>query len=348
MKILFRSLGRTMFPFLFLTLLLPTLSSAHEPGEGTSGGGEEGILFIAMGPSNNFVMIDIATEKVMKAVAGPVNPHGIAVSPDGKFAYLTSRNPDKNDKSIPSSEFPVSVVEVKTGKTVATIDVGGESHHAWMNPKGRQVYVVVPSVDGVVAIDTKTNKIIKTIETGLKANSVTTSPDGKFIYVVNKGDDTLSVVDRDNLEVIRSLEVGKGPDHLVVSPDGQFIHLTATYANEVWTLKTDPLEVFAKISVEKGPHGIAASSSGKQIFVASRGSATFSVFSAPRLKKIHSFKLGKGPGHVSVRPGGGKHVYINDESEFKTYVYDPESKKVIHTIHLWPEPHEMTFFIPGR
>jgi len=165
----------------------PTLAPGHEVGEGVSGGGEKGILFIAMGPSNNFVMIDIATEKVMKAVAGPVNPHGIAVTHDGKYAYLTSRNPEKEKKSTSPGEYPVSVVAVDTGKIVATIDVGGESHHARVSPDGKRIYVTVPSVEGVVVIDTATNKVVKTVETGFKANSTATSPDGRFIYVVNNG-----------------------------------------------------------------------------------------------------------------------------------------------------------------
>ncbi len=51
-----------------------------------------------------------------------MNPHGIAVTPDGKHAYLTSRSPDKKKKLIFSAEFPVSLAEVDTGKIVATIE----------------------------------------------------------------------------------------------------------------------------------------------------------------------------------------------------------------------------------
>ena len=57
-----------------LTSLLTSNLQAHEGEEVDLPSGEKGILFIAMGPSNNFAMIDIATEKVMKAVAGQINP----------------------------------------------------------------------------------------------------------------------------------------------------------------------------------------------------------------------------------------------------------------------------------
>lgn len=83
------------------------------------------------------------------------------------------------------------------------------------------------------------------------------------------------------------------------------------------------------------------------MLASNRGEDTFSEYSAPDFKKIRTLTPGAGPGHVSVAPGG-KYVYINDEAEAKTYIYDPEEGKVIHTIYLWPEPHEMTFFIPGR
>lgn len=346
MESLVRFLGKFVLPLLWLTLFLPGVATSHEAGDSGAGGGKQGILFVAMGPSNNFVLIDMATEKVMKAVAGPVNPHGIAVTPDGRYAYLTSRNPEKGKKPRSPGQFPVSVVDVGTGRIVATIDVGGESHHAWMSPDGRRVYVTVPSAEGVAVIDTAANRVVKTIETGFKGNAVATSPDGKRIYVTNKGDDTLSVISGETLEVTKSLEVGAGPDHLAVSPDGKFVYLTAAFANEVWSLTTDPLQVFAKARVGKGPHGIAVSADGRQIFTASRGGARFSVLSGPELKGIYSFDLGKGPAHVSVPPGG-RRVYIDDETESKIYVYDPATRKIVHTICLWPEPHETAFFIPS-
>jgi DNA-binding beta-propeller fold protein YncE len=149
MKALFRPFGKLVVSLLFTVVFVATIASSHEAGEGISAGGEKGILFIAMGPSNNFVMIDIATERVMRAVAGPVNPHGITITPDGKHAYLTSRNPEKGKKSTSPGDYRVSVVAVDTGKIVATIDVGGESHHARMSPDGKRVYVTVPSVEGV-------------------------------------------------------------------------------------------------------------------------------------------------------------------------------------------------------
>ncbi len=320
---------------------------AHEGTEGNLPTGENGIIFVAMGPSNNFAMIDMATEKVMKAVAGPVNSHGIAVTPDGKSVYLTSRNPNKDTTTMSEERFPVVVIDTATGEVIAKIDVGGESHHAWMNPDGKQVYVTVPQAEGVAVIDTQTNTVIKTVNTGYKVNSTATSPDGRLIYALNKGDDTLSVIDRTTLTASETVDVGKGPDHLVVSPDGSYIYLTATYANEVWAIKTDTLETVAKVTVGQGPHGIAVSSDGKYVFVANRGEATFVMLSGGDLKKVFSMKLGAGPGHVMVPPGGSN-VYINDEAEFRTYVFDPDKREVIHTIYLWPEPHESAFYIPQK
>jgi YVTN family beta-propeller protein len=333
--------------FVVVITSLTNVALAHEGEEGSLPTGEKGIIFVAMGPSNNFAMIDMATEKVMKAVAGQINPHGIAVTPDGKSVYLTSRNPNKDKKTMPDERFPVVVIDTATGDIIADIDVGGESHHAWMNPDGKQVYITVPKSEGVAVIDTQTNTLIKTVSTGYKVNSTATSPDGKSIYALNKGDDTLSVIDRETLTVSETVDVGKGPDHLAVSPDGRYIYLTAAYANEVWAIKTDTLETAATVTVGQGPHGIAVSSDGKYVFAANRGEATFTMFSGGDLKKLFSMQLGKGPGHVMVPPGGSD-VYINDEAEFRTYVFDPDKREVIHTIYLWPEPHESAFYIPSK
>ena len=81
------------------------------------------------------------------------------------------------------------------------------------------------------------------------------------------------------------------------------------------------------------------------MYVANRGEGSFTVFAGGDLEKIYSTKLGTGPGHVAVAPDRAN-VYINDEAEFKTYIFDPKKREVIHTIHLWPEPHETAFYIP--
>lgn len=347
MRLLRYKISMLTVAFIIVTLSFSNAVLAHEGAEGSLPTGKEGIIFIAMGPSNNFAMIDIATEKVMKAVAGQINPHGIAVTPDGKSVYLTSRDPNKDKNTMPDERFPVVVVDTATGEIMAKIDVGGESHHAWMNPDGKQVYITVPKAEGVAVIDTETNTLIKTVSTGYKVNSTATSPDGRLIYALNKGDNTLSVIDRETLTVSETVDVGKGPDHLAVSPDGSYVYLTAAYANEVWAVKSDTLETMATVAVGQGPHGIAVSSDGKNVFVANRGEATFTMFSGGELKQLFSMQLGKGPGHVMVPPGGSN-VYINDEAEFRTYVFDPDKREVIHTIYLWPEPHESAFYVPNK
>lgn len=317
----------------------------HEGAETATSTAVKAVMFVAMGPSDNVAMIDLASNRVMRAVAGPVNPHGLAVTPDGATVYTTSRPSRWGVQG--GTAGGVTAISLETGRVVATVDVGGASHHAWMAPDGDRVYVTVPAAEGIAVIDTARNEVIGTVETGYQANSVATSPDGKTIYVVNKGDDRLVVIDAGTLTVTGSLEVGRGPDHIAVGPDGRLLYITAAFSNELIAVRTDPLEIIARTAVGRGPHGVAVSSDGRHVYAASRGDSSFAAFEAPALRRIESRPLGKGLGHVAMAPGL-PYVYVNDEVEPAIYVYDPAKRQIVDTIRLWPEPHEADFHVsPG-
>jgi YVTN family beta-propeller protein len=103
----------------------------------------------------------------------PVGPSGgalgVAVTPDGAFAYVTSTNIFQNNAGN------VSVIDTATNVVVATIPVG--SGGAWgvaVTPDGAFAYVT--SSDNVSVIDTATNTGVATIPVGLGALGIAFRP----------------------------------------------------------------------------------------------------------------------------------------------------------------------------
>jgi YVTN family beta-propeller protein len=316
---------------------------AHESENAPAPKPSKGIAYVAMGPSHNVAAIDIATGRVVGTLAAGWNTHGVAATPDGRYLVTTSRQLKNNPSPLP---IRVSILDTKTFQTVARIDVGGDSHHAFVNPKGTHAYVSVPVKEGIAVIDIPNRRVIKHVPTGKKANSIVTSPNGELIYVTNKGDDTLSVIDAKALEVVATILLGIGPDHLAIDESGQWLYVSNAFSNDVSIVDVEGNEEVGRVPLAQGPHGLGLSRDGKTLYVASRGGKVVSSIDLQSQKVVQSRPIGEGPGHVTVTPDG-KGIYVNDEKLGKIWVLEPGTLKVKTDIHLWPEPHETTFVLPS-
>lgn len=316
---------------------------AHESENAPAPKLSKGIAYVAMGPSHNVAAIDIATGRVMGTLAAGWNPHGVAATPDGRYLVTTSRKLKSNHSPVPTR---VTILDTQTFQTVARLDVGGDSHHAFVNPQGTHAYVSVPAREGIVVIDIPNRRVIRHVPTGKRANSIVTSPDGKAIYVTNKGDDTLSVIDANTFEVVATILLGIGPDHVAIDGSGQWLFVSNAFSNDISVVDIEANEEVARVPVIQGPHGLGLSRDGKTLYVASRGGKAVSAIDLQSQKVVQTRPLGKGPGHLTVTPDG-KTIYVNDEKLGKIWVLEPGTLKVQTAITLWPEPHETTIVIPN-
>lgn len=318
---------------------------AHDSNEVPASKLFKGIAYVAMGPSHNVAAIDIATGRVMGTLAAGWNPHGVAATPDGRYLVTTSRKLKANSSPVP---IRVAILDTKTFQTLARLDVGGDSHHAFVNPQGNHAYVSVPARGGIAVIDIPSRRVIKHVPTGKRANSIVTSPNGGVIYVTNKGVDTLSVIDGNTFEVVATVPLGAGPDHLTIDGAGRWLYVSNAFSNDVSVVDLEVRKEVARIPVAQGPHGLGLSRDGKILYVASRGGKTVAAIDLHSRKVVRMKPLGKGPGHLTVTPDG-KRIYVNDEKLGKIWVLEPETLTVQTSIPLWPEPHETTVVLPiGR
>src|ERR1700724_3200051 len=73
--------------------------------------------YIGLFKDNAVAVLDTATNKVMKTIPIPTGPHGLVVTPDGRWVYASS-----------DGDSVVSVIDTSSDKVTATIDVGTTPH----------------------------------------------------------------------------------------------------------------------------------------------------------------------------------------------------------------------------
>ena len=117
-------------------------------------------------------MAVIDTTRTLVATLGmQVGPNGIAISPDGRQAYVT------NEGSNTVSDIDV------TNKTATTIPVGSAPITVAVTPDGDRALVVNRGSRTVSIIDVTTGAVLDTVAIGRDLGAISISPDGHTAFV---------------------------------------------------------------------------------------------------------------------------------------------------------------------
>lgn len=120
-----------------------------------------------------FYRLDGEKLSPLGAVQLRFEPRGIAVSPDGKLAYVAL-----------TSAGAVAVLDVEQRQELARIPVGHWPRYLALSPDGKRLAVGVAGVGGVAVVDTASRKLLFTEEfAGLNFGQMQASKDGRYAYV---------------------------------------------------------------------------------------------------------------------------------------------------------------------
>jgi len=179
--------------------------------------------------SNRVSVIDTKTNTVV-GLPIPVGSQasGVAVTPDGRFAYVANFGGNT-----------VLMINTTTNSVVgAAIPVGGQPSGVAVTPDGRFAYVVNQASNTVSIISTATNTVVGSIPVGFQPNPVAITPDGRFVYVGNHLSNTVSVISTTTNTVVGSIPVGSLPVGVAVTPDSRFAYVTNLLSSTVSVINT--------------------------------------------------------------------------------------------------------------
>lgn len=181
----------------------------------------DAILLVANKHSNTLSFINPVTLEVIETIPTGNNPHEIVVTPDQRYAYLSSYAPP-GDKIL--------VIDLIKREEIKQINTGEFTriHGAAMAPDGENAYFTAGQTGYVVEVDTKTNKVTRGIPThGEISHMVYVSPDNKTLFTGNITSGNVSVIDRSSGDLITILETGRGTGGMAFSPDGKTLWVLA-------------------------------------------------------------------------------------------------------------------------
>jgi len=312
------------------------------------------------------IVINAKTRKIIAVseIDMPSTPHGITLSPDGKYIYL----PSGPSTAAARGSAPTAVVDAKTLKLAALINTGGETHHTQIvNDK----YVMFDSFRGplpIFLLDPTTNKIVRGIPAGDfngRPYIGFPSPDGKFIYVtvrpgINRDasgreiDGWLSKINAETMQEVATFPVGPGPVWTAITQDGKTGYVTLGPTNKLVKLDLQKGTILGIAPTGRGPYGIRLSPDEKIAYVANKGEggngqkgATFAAIDTTRMTIIRE-QLSCPDGlcqadHIVLSPDG-KELWISNNLG-SISVFNRETLQMLTTIQMpkLGDPHGGTF-----
>lgn len=284
-------------------------------------------LVITARGARELEILDPLTRKVVGRVSvGDQYPHEVAVSPDGKLAFVTCNNRGLSTRT----------------KTM------------------------VPAQDYIVVVDLVAQKELRQVETGLGSfpHGIRFA-DGK-LYFTDQGYQAIGRYDPASNQIDWMLGVAQGRDHmLVVTKDAQRIFTTNTFFDTVseiapWVVDRNyhsdidedpPAFKVTNIAVGKSPEGIAMSPDEKEVWVLNRsngGSVSIIDVASQKLSQTLRLSGTQSPIRLAFTPDG-KRVIVADGLNGTILMLDAKTRTVTKQLNLGKtEAYQLVDGVPMR
>ncbi|WP_183558574.1 gliding motility-associated C-terminal domain-containing protein [Mucilaginibacter sp. SP1R1] len=271
--------------------------------------------------------IDLSTNQIVSTTETSFRAFGEAISPDGKFVYIT----DPSDNAVITLNASTYAIEgyTSTGNNSSPRGIT-------ISPDGSKIYVTNEYPFDVIGhgtvdiINTVTHNITATINVGESPLGIVMSSDGSKIYVANQGSSFISVINANTGAAIGQIPLNHGASSLAVTLDGSQLYVTA--GASVSVINTATNQVVKTIDVGLNPISMAISPDNKKVYVVNEDSRSVSVIDNQTKTVIATIDLpgGQSPFSISLSPDGTKAYAINQNGVIS--VINTANNSVINSI----------------
>ncbi len=253
--------------------------------------------------------------------AAASEPKGVAISPDGRKAYVATRS------------ALVSLINTANNFVLGAPPTGAQAHSIVAGPSGRWVYVTNGAI-GISVLDaataTKTD-VIPVVVSGIAVNAgggptlnpqgLAISPDGRHLFVSdNRDGGAVVVIDIATKTAVASFSLGTGwiPLGIAVHPDGQrayfaFAAVIASNLGVVSVFDTVTMTPTAtSIPVGARPTGVAVTPDGAKVYVSNYLSNIVSEIDTGTNVVTRDIAVGLAPAGLAISPDNFQVYVVNN------------------------------------
>lgn len=227
-------------------------------------------LYVVATGNDAMTPVSSSTGTLDSPVSVGLDPSDIAVTPDGRRAYVANEasdsvtpidltaTPPAPGQPIAVGSHPVALaitpdgsrvyvvnkgsgtitpISVATNSVEAPIVVGPEPQDIAINPDGNRAYVSVGGVN-LVWVNLLDRRPSVPVKVGLDPRGIVITPNGAVTYVVSRGENKVYLLYED--KVVKTVSVGSQPEHIAISADTTHAYVTSAGSNSLTDLELTP------------------------------------------------------------------------------------------------------------
>ena len=294
-----------------------------------------GSLIVLNKEEATLVIVDPSSGKVLGRVPTGEGPHEVAVSADGKTAFVGNYGGQTPGSTI-------SVIDLAARKELRRVDLGplrrphgiavadskvyftaemnrlvarydpaanavdwllgtgqGATHMVWVNPDATKMFTANIASDSITFIERGQNPLAwntTVVPVGKGPEGFDLTADGRELWAAHSRGGGVSVIDVAAKKVTQTIDIGtKRSNRLKLTHDGRLALVSDLDAGELVVIDVPSKKVTKRMPLGKMPEGILLDPDGSRAFVAVNGDDHIAVIDLKTLTVTSKISTGDGP-----------------------------------------------------
>jgi YVTN family beta-propeller protein len=281
-------------------------------------------LLVLLRNASALAIVDPASGTVLGRVPVGRDPHEVAVTPDGRMAFVAS----------PSEG--ISVIDVPAMKELRRVNVGAFSAPHDVLYAGGKLYFTAEGYKTIGRYDPTANTVEWMLGIGQDGTHLLVlAKDQQTMWVPNRGSNSISVIDAvaggpPKFKTTAIPVPGKTPEGLDLSPDGRELWTATRGDGGVSIIDTTTRKVTQSFNLKLTDANRLKFTPDGKVLILDGGTGTLIVLDAASRKEIKRLKVASrdtGDGGVFVMPDGSR-AYLGLRDDHSVVVIDLKTLEI--------------------
>ena len=285
-------------------------------------------------------IIDPGTLKTVAQILTGEGPHELAVSDDGKMAFVANYGGRTPGNSI-------SVMDLVAQKEIRRVELGAlRRPHGIVFAEGK-VWFTAEQNRLIARYDPASDQIDWLLGIGQSGTHMLLfSKDRSLLFTSNIGSDSITVVQRGSDPLVwnaANVSVGKGPEGGDISPDGREYWAANSGDGTVSIIDIATKRVAQTLDVQVNrSNRLKFTLDGKQVLISDLGNNALVIVDAASRKVVKRLNPGRQPEGVLIAPDGA-HAYVAVAGDKNVAILDLKTLEVSARIPTGAGPDGMAW-----
>ena len=286
-------------------------------------------------------IVEPASGKTIATVPTGPGPHEVAVSEDGRLAFVTNYG-----ANAPGSTL--SVIDIAARREVRRVDLGDLRRPHGVAVVGGKVLFTAEANRAIARYDPAADRIDWRFDTAQDVtHMVLASRDGRTLFTSNIGSNTIGIIESAGGAWRQALvRVGPGPEGLDLSPDGRQLWTAHTGDGRVSVIDVAAKKVAQTFDAgSRRANRLKFTPDGRLVLISDMDGGDLVVVDARTRAVAKRLRVGRMPEGILVRPDG-RMAYVAVTGENHVAAIDLQTLEVVQTIAAGGGPDGMAW-VPG-